>query len=176
MLDQNDLKSIEKIIGATRDGLKQDMQGLRTELKQDMQGLRTELKQDMQTMKEEITVAVGEVIEQQILPQIGALDEKVEKLDRKVSKLDASVARLDTRAEKLESRVEKLDAKVDKLPTKDEVSDKLSDLRGDLVIKTQRVDAKVEALADLGHKRSVFTDTDITDFKQKFSIFPQHVA
>ena len=65
----------------------------------------------------------------------------------------------------LEGRFDNLEGEVNTIKTtmvtKDYLDDKLSDLRGDLVVLMRKEDKKVKALIDILRERQVLTDEDV---------------
>ena len=56
--------------------------------------------------------------------------------------------------------------------TKDYLDDKLADLKGDLIVKLRKEDAKVEFLISLLRSRAIITDDDLRKFRTEFQVFP----
>ena len=119
MLDQNDIKQIGAII-----------------------------KGNNKELVKEIVVQVGEMLEQQVLPQMSALDEKVTGLEGKIIGL----------------------------PDKNYLDEKLADLKGGLVARARRQDEKVNSTLDLLQEKGTFIQKDVRRIKQEFQIFPSQAT
>ncbi|MDO8555343.1 MAG: hypothetical protein Q7R75_02150 [bacterium] len=106
------------------------------------------------------------------LIQAKRTDDKIEKLARMMQKsFDATAQKtdVDKRFDQVDKRLNKIDAT---MVTKDYLSDKLADLRGDLVMITRKEDKKLQTLVGVLLKRKVISEAES---KSIFSLepFPQ---
>lgn len=73
----------------------------------------------------------------------------------------------------LDAKVGALDTKVNTLPTKSYLDEKMADLKGGVIEKLRKEDAKVEFIVGLMQSRKIFTDSDVEIIKREFEVFPQ---
>jgi len=144
MLDQRDLTQVGNL-------LKENSEVLRKEMKENSEVLRKEMKENNTVLVKEIVAQVGEVLKQQILPQISTLGERLDSL---------------------EVKVDSLEKKVTNLPDKSYLDDKIADLKGELVVKMKRGNEKADFTVGLLHERGVFTEDDVRRIQKEFQIFP----
>lgn len=72
----------------------------------------------------------------------------------------------------LNAKVEALDTRVSTLPTKSYLDEKIGDLKGGVIEKLRKEDAKVEFIIGLMRSRKIITDTDVETIKREFEVFP----
>ncbi|MBI4778842.1 hypothetical protein HY797_00090 [Candidatus Falkowbacteria bacterium] len=71
-----------------------------------------------------------------------------------------------------DKRFAKLENKVNSLPDKNYLDEKLSDLRGDLVVLTRKEDTKVKKLVKIMKKRKLLNDNEVKEI-MSMEPFPQ---
>jgi len=100
-----------------------------------------------------------------------------QKIDDLATSVKAGFDGADKRFEKLEISVKSgfdaVDKRFETLPDKSYLDDKIADLKGDLIVKLRKEDAKVEFLIDLLRERNVLTITDAERLKREFEVFPR---
>ena len=110
-------------------------------------------------------------------------DEKIDDLASAVQagfesiqkQIDEKFDGVEAKFEGLGKRVEGLEKKVNNLPDKPYLDDKIADLKGDIVVKLRREDAKVNFLIGLLRNHSVLTDAEVERLRREFEIFPSIV-
>ena len=118
MLDQKDLEAIGKVVDARFDSFGK------------------EIDSKFKESEDRIIVAVGEMVEQQVLSQISTLDEKVTKLDQRVDRLEGTIANL---------------------PDKAYLDNKFSDFNGECVRRDRQTNKKIDSTVGVLQKKNVFT-------------------
>ena len=76
---------------------------------------------------------------------------------------------VDKRFDKVDKRFNKIEST---MVTKDYLDDKLTDLRGDLVVLVRKEDFKVKKLVDILKKRNLLNDTEFNEI-MSMEPFPQ---
>jgi hypothetical protein len=97
-----------------------------------------------------IGLEMCQVINENVLPVIEKLDERIEGLEKKFDELDGKVANL---------------------PDKAFLTNKLADLEGSVIVRQKKEDEKVNLLVKLLHKRAILHDEDIK-FLEQIHVFP----
>ncbi len=72
----------------------------------------------------------------------------------------------------LNAKVEALNTNVSTLPTKSYLDEKMGELKGSVIEKLRKEDAKVEFIISLMRSRKIITDADIEIIKREFEVFP----
>jgi predicted nucleic acid-binding Zn-ribbon protein len=84
-------------------------------------------------------------------------DKRFDKVEGRLTKVEGRLTKVEGRLTKVEGRLTKVEATV---VTKNYLDEKLSDLRGDLVVLMRKEDNKVRKLVDVLKKRKVITAGD----------------
>ena len=92
---------------------------------------------------------------QEILEAINGFATSTEK---QFQGLESTVSSLDTKVDSLNKRVGHLE---NQMVTKDYLDEKLSDLRGDLVVLVRKEDQKVAKLVDILKGKNILDDSDV---------------
>lgn len=95
-------------------------------------------KEDLRQIGELMDDKLGNMVEQTLFPKFDEIDAKFEKID---------------------VRFEKLEAKVDALPDKNFVTEKIGELRGEMVLGFRRQEARTDAL--VGELVQVLKEKDV---------------
>ncbi|PIT94093.1 hypothetical protein COU00_00755 [Candidatus Falkowbacteria bacterium CG10_big_fil_rev_8_21_14_0_10_43_11] len=85
--------------------------------------------------------------------------------EQRLQSIETDIVELNQGAAKIEAT----------MVTKDYLDDKLSDLKGDLIVVMRKEDAKLQALVDVLQKRHVITDEDVKNILS-LQPFPQIYA
>lgn len=95
-----------------------------------------------------VVIKVGEVIEQNVLPAIDAVDKS------------------------LNDRIDSLGKRVANLPDKAYIDDKFADLEGTTVVRQRKEDQKVNLLIEILRQKDVLADQEV-DMLSEIEVFPR---
>lgn len=106
-------------------------------------------------MKEDIT-------HEEILNAINAfatsVDQRFEEVGREFKSVDQRFEGIDRRFERIEFDIDEIKST---MVTKDYLDEKISDLRGDLVVLVRKEDTKLNTLVNVLHTKRVLDDRDV---------------
>ncbi|MBI4653178.1 hypothetical protein HY750_02915 [Candidatus Kuenenbacteria bacterium] len=136
MLEQNDLKKIgevvEEKVNILRKEMKEEFNNVRGEMKEGFDNVDKEfgnVRKEMKDLHKETIEGVCEFVEQNVLPLINENTEEIKKLNQRISQT----------------------------VTIDYLDEKLSDLRGDLVVLTRKEDKKVVRLVEMLQAKNILS-------------------
>jgi hypothetical protein len=113
----------------------------------------------------EVLTGVGEIIEQNIFPKFDEMDAKFDEIGSKFESVGA--------------RFDKLEAKVDLLPTKyfvqNLVTEKVGELRGEMVLGFRRLEGHTDELVQVLKEKEVITSAEVSRV-DAVRLFPQRTA
>ena len=98
-----------------------------------------------------------------------AVDKNFEAVNKKFAALQEYV---DKKFDGLEKKVDGIDKTVCNLPDKAFVTDKLADVKGEIVLVVRREDKKVDFAFDRLQQRGAWTKADVEEAHEKFQVFP----
>ncbi len=112
---------------------------------------------------------IQEITNQEILQEVRSLGKRVESVENANGEILQAINNYTTKNDqqwgKNEERWQKNDERLTRIEatmvTKDYLDDKLSDLKGDLVVLMRKEDAKLGALVEILQKRKVISNEDV---------------
>ncbi|MFH1822271.1 MAG: hypothetical protein ABH830_01070 [Patescibacteria group bacterium] len=107
-----------------------------------------------------------EITNKEILQAVNAFSNET---DKRFSSIDTRFSSIDTRFNNIDIDLTKIKAT---MVTKDYLDEKLSDLRGDLVVLMRKEDVKVKRLVEILQKRKVLTNKEVKEI-MSMEPFPQ---
>src|SRR3989339_789473 len=98
------------------------------------------------------------------------VDERLDMVEGRLDKVEGRLDKVDGRLDKVDGRLDKVDGRLDKVEstmvTKEYLDEKLSDLRGDLVVLTRKEDNKLKKLVEILNDKNILTAEDKTKIFQ----------
>lgn len=93
--------------------------------------------------------------------QFSEIKGQLNKMDGRIGGLESRVGGLESRIGKIEGQIGQIIEKMTTLVTKDYLDEKLTDLRGDLVVMMRKADIKLESLIGVLKEKAVLSVNDV---------------